>query len=190
MRCSASRSPRRTPRRTRPGCRSTASSAATRALLPAPMMNVMNGGAHADNNVDLQEFMLFPLGAPSFAEALRWGAEVFHPLKACSPRRAMRPRSATRAASRRTSSSNREAIELVLAAIEEARLPAGRGDRDRARSRRRASSTRTASTCWPARAAASRPRNDRLLGGLGGRATRSSRSRTASTERTGTAGRR
>ncbi|MBY0401139.1 phosphopyruvate hydratase, partial [Myxococcota bacterium] len=50
-------------------------------LLPAPMMNVLNGGAHADNNVDVQEFMLYPLGAPSFAEALRWGAEVFHTLK-------------------------------------------------------------------------------------------------------------
>ena len=50
-------------------------------LLPAPMMNVLNGGAHADNNVDLQEFMLFPLGAPSFSEALRWGAEIFHRLR-------------------------------------------------------------------------------------------------------------
>src|SRR5262245_37088623 len=50
-------------------------------LLPAPMMNVLNGGAHADNNVDLQEFMLYPLGAPSFREALRWGAEVFHKLR-------------------------------------------------------------------------------------------------------------
>ena len=50
-------------------------------LLPAPMMNVLNGGAHADNNVDVQEFMLYPLGAETFAEALRWGAEVFHTLR-------------------------------------------------------------------------------------------------------------
>ena len=49
--------------------------------LPAPMMNVINGGAHADNNVDLQEFMLFPLGAPTFEEALRQGTEIFHTLK-------------------------------------------------------------------------------------------------------------
>jgi enolase len=49
--------------------------------LPVPMMNVINGGAHADNNVDIQEFMILPVGAPSFAEALRWGAEVFHALK-------------------------------------------------------------------------------------------------------------
>ena len=50
--------------------------------LPVPMMNVINGGAHADNNVDIQEFMLLPVGAPSFSEALRWGAEIFHALKA------------------------------------------------------------------------------------------------------------
>src|SRR5438105_8653290 len=48
--------------------------------LPVPLMNVINGGAHADNTIDIQEFMLVPLGAPSFAEALRWGAEVFHTL--------------------------------------------------------------------------------------------------------------
>src|SRR3982751_6051128 len=50
-------------------------------ILPVPMMNVLNGGAHADNSVDFQEFMVMPIGAPTFAEALRWGAEVFHALK-------------------------------------------------------------------------------------------------------------
>ena len=50
-------------------------------LLPTPMMNVLNGGAHADNNVDFQEFMIMPVGAESFSEALRWGAETFHTLK-------------------------------------------------------------------------------------------------------------
>src|SRR5215475_13248473 len=50
-------------------------------VLPVPMMNIVNGGAHADNNVDLQEFMIMPLGAPSFPEAVRMGAEVFHSLK-------------------------------------------------------------------------------------------------------------
>jgi len=49
--------------------------------LPAPMMNVINGGAHADNTVDFQEFMIFPVGAPSFAEAIRWGTEIFHTLR-------------------------------------------------------------------------------------------------------------
>ena len=49
--------------------------------LPTPMMNIINGGAHADNNVDFQEFMIMPVGAPTFKEALRMGAEVFHSLK-------------------------------------------------------------------------------------------------------------
>jgi enolase len=50
-------------------------------VLPVPMMNIINGGAHADNNVDVQEFMILPVGLPSFAEALRAGAEIFHALK-------------------------------------------------------------------------------------------------------------
>src|SRR2546423_789366 len=59
-----------------------ASGASGRAVtLPVPMMNVINGGAHADNNVDIQEFMILPVGAPSFSEALRYGVEVFHTLK-------------------------------------------------------------------------------------------------------------
>src|SRR5687767_15509913 len=51
-------------------------------VLPVPMLNILNGGAHADTNVDVQEFMIAPIGAPSFADALRWGAEVYHALKA------------------------------------------------------------------------------------------------------------
>ena len=51
--------------------------------LPVPQMNIINGGAHADNNLDLQEFLILPLGAPNFPEALRYGAEVFHALKRC-----------------------------------------------------------------------------------------------------------
>src|SRR5690606_6174504 len=54
----------------------------TARTLPVPMMNILNGGAHADNNVDMQEFMIFPAGAPSFRESLRMGAEIFHTLKA------------------------------------------------------------------------------------------------------------
>src|SRR5207249_6172779 len=50
-------------------------------LLPCPMMNILNGGAHADNSVDFQEFMVMPVGAPRFSEGLRWGVEVFHALK-------------------------------------------------------------------------------------------------------------
>ena len=51
-------------------------------MLPVPMMNILNGGAHADSNVDVQEFMVMPVGAPTFAEALRTGAEIFHALRA------------------------------------------------------------------------------------------------------------
>jgi enolase len=89
-------------------------------LLPAPMMNVINGGAHADNNVDLQEFMLYPLGAPSFAEALRWGAEVFHTLKAVIKDKGYSTAVGDEGGFAPDLSSNREAIELVLAAIEKA----------------------------------------------------------------------
>ena len=90
------------------------------ALLPAPMMNVLNGGAHADNNVDLQEFMLFPLGAPSFAEALRWGAEVFHKLRAVLHDKGYSTAVGDEGGFAPNLKSNREAIELVLQAIEQA----------------------------------------------------------------------
>ena len=89
-------------------------------LLPAPMMNVLNGGAHADNNVDLQEFMLFPLGAPSFAEALRWGAEIFHQLKTLLHQKGYATAVGDEGGFAPDLKSNREAIELILAAIEKA----------------------------------------------------------------------
>jgi enolase len=89
-------------------------------LLPAPMMNVINGGAHADNNVDLQEFMLYPLGAPSFAEALRWGSEVFHRLRAVLQQKGYATGVGDEGGFAPNLASNREAIELVLEAIEQA----------------------------------------------------------------------
>ena len=89
-------------------------------LLPAPMMNVINGGAHADNNVDLQEFMLFPVGAPTFSEALRWGAEVFHRLREVLQERGHTTAVGDEGGFAPDLASNREAIELVLAAIEKA----------------------------------------------------------------------
>jgi len=89
-------------------------------LLPAPMMNVLNGGAHADNNVDLQEFMLYPLGAPSFAEALRWGAEIFHTLKKLLNDKGHSTAVGDEGGFAPDLASNREAIELVIAAIEKA----------------------------------------------------------------------
>jgi enolase len=89
-------------------------------LLPAPMMNVLNGGAHADNNVDLQEFMIFPLGAPSFSEALRWGAEVFHKLRAVLAERGYATAVGDEGGFAPNLESNREAIELILSAVEKA----------------------------------------------------------------------
>ena len=89
-------------------------------LLPAPMMNVLNGGAHADNNVDFQEFMLFPLGAPSFAEALRWGAEVFHVLRTVLHEKGLSTAVGDEGGFAPDLKTNREAIELMLRAIERA----------------------------------------------------------------------
>ena len=89
-------------------------------LLPAPMMNVLNGGAHADNNVDLQEFMLFPLGAPSFSEALRWGAEVFHGLRRILSDKGYATSVGDEGGFAPNLASNQEAIELVTTAIEKA----------------------------------------------------------------------
>jgi len=90
------------------------------ALLPAPMMNVLNGGAHADNTVDLQEFMIFPLGAPTFAEALRWGAEVFHTLRDVLHEKGLATAVGDEGGFAPNLASNRDAIELVIAAIERA----------------------------------------------------------------------
>jgi enolase len=81
---------------------------------------VINGGAHADNNVDLQEFMLFPLGAPSFREALRWGAEVFHTLRGILQKKGYSTAVGDEGGFAPDLSSNREAIELVCEAIEKA----------------------------------------------------------------------
>ncbi len=86
--------------------------------LPAPMMNVINGGAHADNTVDFQEFMIFPVGAPSFAEAIRWGTEIFHTLRDVIAERGFATAVGDEGGFAPDLSSNREAIELVLRAIE------------------------------------------------------------------------
>jgi enolase len=94
-------------------------------LLPAPMMNVLNGGAHADNSVDVQEFMLYPLGAPSFAEALRWGAEVFHTLKSVLLEKGYSTAVGDEGGFAPNLASNDEALELILQAIDQAGYKAG-----------------------------------------------------------------
>src|SRR6266550_5920704 len=88
--------------------------------LPVPMMNILNGGAHADNNVDFQEFMVMPVGAPSFSEALRWGVEVFHTLKGVLKKRGYNTAVGDEGGFAPSVKSNVEAIELVLEAIQQA----------------------------------------------------------------------
>lgn len=85
--------------------------------LPVPMMNILNGGAHADNSVDVQEFMVMPLGAPSFREALRWGVEVFHNLKAVLKTKNYSTAVGDEGGFAPDLKSNVEAIELILEAI-------------------------------------------------------------------------
>ncbi len=88
--------------------------------LPTPMMNILNGGAHADNNVDFQEFMVMPVGAPSFSEALRWGVEVFHTLKGVLKKRGYNTAVGDEGGFAPSVKSNVEGIEVVLEAIEKA----------------------------------------------------------------------
>ena len=93
--------------------------------LPVPMMNIINGGEHADNSVDLQEFMILPVGAPSFSEALRYGDEVFHALKAVLSKRGMNTAVGDEGGFAPDLSANEEAIEVILEAIEKAGFRAG-----------------------------------------------------------------
>ena len=125
--------------------------------LPVPMMNILNGGKHADNSVDFQEFMVMPLGAPTFAEALRYGAEPFHVLAGIQKRRDIPPPSAMRAA-----------LHPICAATRKPANSSSRRSRRRAigparisplRSiRRPARSSATAPMIWPNPAAAAKPR--------------------------------
>lgn len=94
-------------------------------MLPVPMMNIVNGGAHADNNVDMQEFMILPVGVDSFAEALRCGAEVFHALKAVLKGRALATSVGDEGGFAPDLRSNEEAIETILEAIGKAGYRAG-----------------------------------------------------------------
>jgi len=94
--------------------------------LPVPMMNILNGGKHADNNVDFQEFMVMPAGAPSFAEALRYGAEVFHSLKSVLKKKGYNTAVGDEGGFAPNLKSNEEAITVILEAIEKAGLKAGK----------------------------------------------------------------
>jgi enolase len=93
--------------------------------LPMPMMNILNGGAHADNKIDFQEFMIMPVGAPSFSEGLRWGVEIFHQLKSTLKKKGYSTNVGDEGGFAPNIQSNEEAIETVLEAITAAGYKAG-----------------------------------------------------------------
>ncbi len=94
-------------------------------VLPMPLMNILNGGVHADNKIDFQEFMIVPVGAPSFSEALRWGVEIFHTLKTVLKKKGYSTNVGDEGGFAPDIKSNEEAIETVLQAIEAAGYKAG-----------------------------------------------------------------
>ncbi len=95
-------------------------------ILPVPMMNILNGGKHADNNVDLQEFMIMPVAAPSFREALRWGTEVFHALKKVLAQKGYNTAVGDEGGFAPDLKSNEEAVEVILEAIHKAGFKDGK----------------------------------------------------------------
>ncbi len=95
-------------------------------ILPVPMMNIINGGEHADNSVDLQEFMIIPVGAPSFSEAIRYGAEVFHALKKVLASKGLSTSVGDEGGFAPDLSSNEAAIDVILEAIDTVGLKAGK----------------------------------------------------------------
>ena len=156
-------------------------------VLPVPMMNILNGGAHADSNVDIQEFMIAPIGAPTFTEALRWGAETYHALKSVLKQRGLSTGVGDEGGFAPNLEHNRAALDLIVEAIGKAGYTPGRdialaidvgGDRVlprwRVPLRRQAADRRRR---WPPSTPTGRP------------ATRSCRSRTRCPRRTGPAGR-
>jgi enolase len=94
-------------------------------VLPTPMMNIINGGAHADNNVDFQEFMIMPVGAETFSDALRWGTEVFHTLKGVLKKKGLQTSVGDEGGFAPSLRSNEEALDVILEAIELAGFAVG-----------------------------------------------------------------
>ncbi|MER7756820.1 phosphopyruvate hydratase [Kitasatospora sp. NPDC097643] len=95
-------------------------------VLPVPMMNILNGGSHADSNVDIQEFMIAPIGAESFSEAVRWGVEVYHTLKGVLKDRGLSTGLGDEGGFAPNLDSNREALDLIMEAIQKAGYVPGR----------------------------------------------------------------
>ena len=172
------------------GSRSSSTSAGPNAkVLPVPMMNIINGGAHSDAPIDFQEFMIMPKGAPSFPEALRYGAEIFHALKKVLHDRGLSHRDRRRRRFRAQSESADDALAVIAQAVEKAGYKLGEADLHRARCRRhRSSTTRSKSTTSSRRATTrSGPQKRSWITTLGSaRSSRSSRSRTAARRTIGT----
>ena len=126
-------------------------------LLPVPMMNIINGGAHADNPIDFQEFMILPVGAETFAEAMRMGSEIFHTLKKALKDAGHNTNVGDEGGFAPNLASADEALEFIVKRDREGRLQAGRGRLPRRSTAPRPSSSRTASTTWRARARRSAP---------------------------------
>ena len=95
-------------------------------MMPVPMMNILNGGAHADNNVDIQEFMCVPVGARTFAEALRMGTEVFHALKAVLRKDNLSTAVGDEGGFAPNLGSNSEAVEYIIKAVKKAGYKPGK----------------------------------------------------------------
>ena len=159
-------------------------------VLPVPMMNILNGGAHASNNVDAQEFMVVPIGADTFAEALRMGVEIFHALKKVLGKMGLSTAVGDEGGFAPQLPSNEAALDVLMEAIAEARATSrARTWRSRSTWRRR-SSTRTASTSSRRATAAAGPRRRwSSCTPAGWSAIRSCRSRTGWPRTTGPAGR-
>ena len=142
------------------------------------MMNILNGGAHADSNVDVQEFMIAPIGAPTFAEALRRGAEVYHALKAVLKAEGLSTGLGDEGGFAPSLESNRAALDLIVEAVEKAGYARHATSRSRSTSPPPSSTTRTGVYTLRGRARSRADEMVDLLRRAGRRRTRSSRSRT------------
>ena len=157
--------------------------------LPVPMMNIINGGVHADNPIDFQEFMILPVGAASFAEALRCGSEIFHTLRGELKKAGHNTNVGDEGGFAPNLPSADAALDFVVSAIGKAGYKAGERRDARRSIARRPSSSRTALTSMAARTRPARAPSRRSISPISSRAIRSSRSRTACPRTTWTAGR-
>ncbi len=158
-------------------------------VLPVPMLNVVNGGVHAKNSIDFQEFMVMPIGAASFSEALQWGTETYHALKNVLAKRGLSTAVGDEGGFAPDLPDNETAVKVLIEAIESTGSHAGPRHRHRPRPGDVARSIATALTTSMARAACSRAPRWWTIGSTCATVTRSSRSKTAWPKRTGTGGR-